>query len=305
MTQPTHQPPNTPNAPAPTAFPFTKKRIDVLGASMAYVDEGSGDPILFLHGNPTSSYLWRNIIPHVSGLGRCIAPDLIGMGDSEKIDSEYRFVDHARYVDGFIEALGLDRVTLVLHDWGSALGFAWAMRHPERVRALAFMEAILMPLPSWDVFPPPQRDLFVAICTPGVGEDLVLERNVFVEQILPGAVLAGLAPEAMAAYRAPFPDPASRRPVLAWPRQIPVAGQPADVVATVNAYRDALTQSKLPKLMFAATPGAIGTADTVAWCRANLPALEIIDLGAGVHYLQEDHPDAIGHGLAAFVRRLG
>lgn len=300
MTQPTV----TPDTPASPAFPFTKQRIDVLGASMAYVDEGSGDPILFLHGNPTSSYLWRNIIPHVAGLGRCIAPDLIGMGDSEKIESGYRFVDHARYVDAFIEALGLDRVTLVLHDWGSALGFAWAMRNPDRVRALAFMEAILMPLPSWDVFPPPQRDLFVAMCTPGVGEDLVLERNVFVEQILPGAVLAGLAPEAMAAYRAPFPDPASRRPVLAWPREIPVGDRPADVVAIVNAYREALVRSKHPKLMFAATPGAIGTADAVAWCRANLPELEVVDLGPGIHYLQEDHPDAIGRGLAAFVRRL-
>src|SRR5262245_55243955 len=196
------------------AFPFERHYINVHGSRIAYVDEGRGDPILFLHGNPTSSYLWRNIIPHVTGVGRCIAPDLIGMGASDKPDIDYRFVDHARYVEGFIDALGLDHVTLVVHDWGSALGFDWAMRHPSRVRAIAFMEAILTPVPSWDQFSPTGRELFQKLRTPGVGEEMVLEHNLFVEQILPAAVVRGLTPAEMAHYRAPFADRAARKPTL-------------------------------------------------------------------------------------------
>jgi haloalkane dehalogenase len=286
-------------------FPFERHYVNVHGSRMAYVDEGRGDPILFLHGNPTSSYLWRNIIPHVTSLGRCIAPDLIGMGHSDKPDLDYRFVDHARYVEGFIDALGLDGITLVVHDWGSALGFDWAMRHPDRVRALAFMEAILTPI-SWEQFPAGARELFRGFRTPGVGETMVLDQNLFVEQLLRSGVglVRELTPEEMANYRAPFPNRASRKPVLAWPREIPIDGQPADVAEIVTRYRDALCRSPLPKLLFAVEPGALVQPPLVAWCRANLPNLEVVELGRGIHYVQEDHPHAIGDHLADWVRRL-
>jgi len=254
-------------------FPFAVRHVQVHGARMAYVDEGSGDPIVFLHGNPTSSYLWRNVIPHVRSVGRCIAPDLIGMGRSDKPDIGYRFVDHARYIDGFLEALGLDRITFVVHDWGSALGFDWAMRHESRVRGLAFMEA------------------------------MVLDHNMFVEQLLPGSVVRSLSPAEMQHYRAPFVERAARKPMLAWPREIPIAGEPADVVAVVSRYRDALCQSQLPKLLFTVEPGMLVPAPLVAWCRASLPKLDVIALGRGLHFVQEDHPHAIGEHLAAWVRR--
>ncbi|AGC46698.1 haloalkane dehalogenase [Myxococcus stipitatus DSM 14675] len=284
-------------------FPFTHRFVEVHGSRMAYVDEGQGDPLLFLHGNPTSSYLWRNILPHVKGLGRCIAPDLIGMGRSDKPDLAYRFADHARYLDGFISALGLERITLVLHDWGSALGLDWAMRNEDKVQGLAFMEAFLSPLSGWEQFPAKARDLFRAFRTPGVGESLVLDQNVFVEKVLPGSVVRGLTPEELAHYRAPFPDRASRRPTLAWPNEIPIDGHPADVADIVVRYREALRRSPLPKLLFAVEPGVLLPPPLVAWCRENLPRLEVIELGQGLHYIQEDHPHAIGQGLADWLRR--
>src|SRR5260221_433483 len=206
---------NPQRPPATSAdFPLAVRHVQVHGARMAYVDEGSGDPIVFLHGNPTSSYLWRNVIPHVRSVGRCIAPDLIGMGRSDKPDIGYRFVDHARYIDGFLEALGLDRITFVVHDWGSALGFDWAMRHESRVRGLAFMEAILGPVPSWEQFPPQDREIFQKLRTPGVGETMVLDHNMFVEQLLPGLVVRSLSPAEMQHYRAPFVERAARRPMV-------------------------------------------------------------------------------------------
>lgn len=285
-------------------FPYTKRTIEVLGSRMAYVDEGAGDPILFIHGNPTSSYLWRNIIPYARGLGRCVAVDLIGMGDSDKPDIAYRFADHARYLAAFIAALGLRRITFVVHDWGSALGFDWAMAHPSEVRGLAFMEAIVAPMPSWDDFPEGGRAMFQAFRTPGVGEQLVLDDNVFVERALPASVVRGLGPEEMRRYRAPFADRAARRPTLAWPRELPIAGEPADVVAAVTRYRDALCRSQAPKLLFTADPGVLVPAPLVAWCRDNLPRLEVIELGRGLHFVQEDHPHAIGRGLADWLSRL-
>jgi haloalkane dehalogenase len=285
-------------------FTLPVRHVEVHGSRMAYVDEGEGDPILFLHGNPTSSYLWRNVIPHLQGAGRCLALDLIGMGRSDKPDIAYRFTDHARYVDGFISALGLERITFVVHDWGSALGFDWAMRHEMRVRGLAFMEAIMSPVSSWEQFPAPARPLFQALRTPGVGETIVLDENIFVEKILPGSVLRGLTAAEMAHYRAPFPDRASRRPTLVWPNEIPIEGRPADVTEIVNGYRDALCRSPLPKLLFTVDPGVLIPPPVAAWCRANLPALEVIELGAGLHFVQEDHPHEIGEHLAAWVRRL-
>src|SRR5437867_2360106 len=217
-------------------FPFAVRHVQVHGARMAYVDEGSGDPIVFLHGNPTSSYLWRNVIPHVRSVGRCIAPDLIGMGRSDKPDIGYRFVDHARYIDGFLKALGLDRISFVVHDWGSALGFDWAMRHESRVRGLAFMEAILGPVPSWEQFPPQGREIFQKLRMPGVGETMVLDHNMFVEQLLPGLVVRSLSPAEMQHYRAPFVERATRKPNK---RAEPVTFANSTVSKCPNAARTA------------------------------------------------------------------
>jgi len=277
---------------------------DVLGSRMYYVDEGEGKPVLFLHGNPTSSYLWRNVIPHVTGVGRCIAPDLIGMGRSDKPDLEYRFVDHARYLDAFIGALELEDVALVVHDWGSGLGFHYAHRNEGNVRGLAFMEAILAPVPSWDAFPDGAREMFQAFRTPEVGWGLICKQNVFVEQAIPGSIVRKLTDEEMDAYRAPFPDEASRKPIWRWPNEIPVAGEPADVAEIVAAYNAWLQETELPKLLLHAEPGALIPAPMVAWARSALPNLETVDLGAGIHYVQEDHPDTIGREVARWAANL-
>ena len=279
------------------------RRVEVLGSRMAYVERGSGAPILLLHGNPTSSYGWRNVIPHLEPLGRCIAPDLIGMGQSDKPDLAYRFADHARYLEAFIEALALDEVTLVVHDWGSALGFDWMARHPGAVRRIAFFEAFVAPLPGFEALRPATQELFRQFRTPGVGERLVLEENAFIERVLPGATLRPLSPAEMDAYRAPYPDPASRRPTLAWPREIPIAGEPADVLAVFERYRAELQKSPIPKLLLTADPGVLIPAPLVAWCREHLPNLEVVELGPGRHFLQEDHPDAIGRAVADWIRR--
>jgi len=282
------------------AFPFESRFVTVHGSRMHYVEQGAGDPILFLHGNPTSSYLWRNVIPHLSPLGRCVAPDLIGMGKSDKPDIEYRFFDHSRYVDGFIEALGLRNITLVIHDWGSALGFYYAMRHESNVKGIAFMEAIVRPL-SWDEWPEQARQVFQGFRTPGVGEQMILEQNMFVEAVLPGAILRKLSDEEMARYREPFPDPASRKPVWRWPNEIPIDGQPEDVVQAAQAYSDWLKKTPLPKLLLYAQPGAI-MRNLVGWCQESFPNLKSVDIGPGVHFLQEDHPHEIGEAVAEWCR---
>lgn len=214
-------------------FRYEKKRIGVLGSEMAYVDTGSGDPIVFLHGNPTSSYLWRNIIPHLEGLGRCIAPDLIGMGSSSKLEpsgpNRYTFVEHRKYLDALFDAIGVtDNVVFVIHDWGSALGFDWAYRHQGAVRGIAYMEAVVQPL-TWDAWPADAKAVFQAFRSPG-GEEMVLEKNMFVERVLPTAIIRDLTEDEMAAYIAPFSEPGEpRRPTLTWPRQIPIDGEPPEV----------------------------------------------------------------------------
>lgn len=286
------------------AFPFESKYVEVLGSQMHYVEEGSGDPILFLHGQPTSSYLWRNIIPHVSPLGRCIAPDLIGFGKSDKPDIEYRFPDHVRYVEGFIEELGLRNITLVIHDWGSGLGLHYARRNEGNIKGIAMMEALLMSIPSWDEFPEPMRDLFKDLRSPEVGWDLLVNQNIFVESILPNAVVRDLTGEEMDVYRAPFVDPAHRKPIWRWPNELPLAGEPADVVEAVDAYSAWLQQSDLPKLLFHGTPGILIPQEMVEWCKANLSNLKTVDIGPGIHYLQEDNPHAIGTELAAWYPTL-
>jgi haloalkane dehalogenase len=285
-------------------FPFQSKYVEVHGSNIHYVDQGSGDPILFLHGQPTSSYLWRNIMPHVTSLGRCIAPDLIGFGKSDKPDVEYRFFDHVKYVEGFIEKMDLKNITLVIHDWGSGLGFHYAMRHEANIKGIAFMEAILMPIPSWDAFPPDLVDVFKAFRTPDVGWDMIVNQNMFVEQILPGGMIRKMTEEEMTTYRAPFLDPAARKPVWRWPNELPIEGQPADVAEAVAAYNQKLQQSTLPKLLFHATPGALITPEVVEWCRQNLTNLKTVDIGQGLHFLQEDNPHLIGSELASWYKSL-
>ncbi len=286
-------------------FPFRSRFIEVEGSRLHYVDEGEGDPILFLHGNPTSSYLWRNVIPHVTPHGRALALDLIGMGKSDKPDIGYGFADHARYVDGFIEALGLRSITFVIHDWGSALGFHYAHRNEDSVAGLAFMEAILAPIPSWGDFPEEARDLFQAFRTPGVGEELIMDRNVFIERVLPGSILRPLTDDEMERYREPFPDPASRRPVWRWPNEIPIEGEPADVTQAVAAYNAWLQETPLPKLLLHATPGVLIRAPLVEWARHSLPELRVVDVGEGLHFIQEDRPHEIGDALADWLPTLG
>ena len=286
---------------------YEKKFCSVLGKQMAYVDEGEGDAIVFLHGNPTSSFLWRNVMPHLAGHGRCIAPDLIGMGDSEKLTDSgpesYRFVEHRQYLDALLEQLDLgDAVTLVIHDWGSALGFDWANRHRERLKGIAYMEAIVAPIPSWDDWPPPVVPVFQAFRSEA-GEQMVIEQNTFVEQVLPGAILRDLDDAEMTEYRRPFLEPGeSRRPTLTWPRQIPIAGEPEDVVAISADYAAWLATSDLPKLFINAEPGAIlrGAVREICRKRPNQTEIQV----AGSHFVQEDSPDEIGQGIAAWLEGI-
>jgi len=284
--------------------PYPRRRVRVLDTEMAYVDAGTGAPVVFLHGNPTSSYLWRNVIPLVAPHGRCLAPDLVGMGDSGKAPAGcYRFADHARYLDAWFEALGLMRgVTLVLHDWGSALGFHWAHRHPDRVRGLVYMEAIVRPV-SWSEWPEAARKIFQAMRTPA-GEEMVLGKNVFVERILPASVLRGLTEAEMGVYRRPYLEPGeSRRPTLTWPREIPIDGEPADVVAIVDGYARWLATSDRPKLFVNADPGVILVGAQRESCRAWPSQREITVKGS--HFLQEDSPAEIGEAIVAFLKGLG
>jgi len=285
-------------------FPYTSRYIEVHGSQLHYVDEGSGDPILFLHGNPTSSYLWRNILPSVTPQARGIALDLIGMGKSEKPDIEYRFFDHVTYVEGFIERMGLKNLTLVIHDWGSALGFHYAMRHEHNMKGLAFMEAIIAPAPSWEVFPAESKELFKAFRTPKVGWDLIVNQNIFIEKFLPAGVVRALTEEEMNRYREPFKDIKSRKPIWRWPNEISIAGEPPDVTEAITFYNQKLQESELPKLLFYATPGAIMPAPIVERATAHLKNLNTVDVGQGIHYLQEDHPDLIGSELARWYRTI-
>jgi len=252
-------------------FPFKSNYIEVNGSKIHYIDEGEGDPILFLHGNPTSSYLWRNIIPHLKDKGRCIAPDLIGMGKSDKPDIDYSFFDHVKYIEGFIEKMNLQNITLVVHDWGSALGFHYAMRNETNVKGIAFMESILMPL-KWEFFVDEQaRKIFKAFRTPEVGWDMLVNQNFFIEQVL-GKIgsVRNLSEEEMNYYRKPFEKPEDRKPVWKWPNEIPIEGSPKDVTEAVQYYNQKLQESNLPKLLFYAEPGGLVPKQLVDWCKTNL-----------------------------------
>ncbi|MEE8243901.1 MAG: haloalkane dehalogenase, partial [Pseudomonadales bacterium] len=280
--------------------------VDVLGQQMAYVEMGEGDPIIFQHGNPTSSYLWRNIMPHVKELGRCIALDLIGMGDSDKFDDSgpdrYTFVEHSRFFDAALDALGVEsNVTFVIHDWGSALGFHWANRNRDAVKGICYMEAIVRPV-SWDEFPAAARGVFEGFRSPA-GEEMVLENNVFVENVLPGSIIRDLSDEEMAVYRRPYMEPGEgRRPTLTWPRQIPIDGEPADVVAIAQDYADWLSTSEVPKLFVNADPGALTTGSAREFCRTWPNQTEVTVKGS--HFIQEDSPDEIGAALKAWLQTL-
>jgi haloalkane dehalogenase len=289
--------------PIPSTDPYERRRVAVIDSEMAYVDTGAGDPMVFLHGNPTSSYLWRNVVPHVEGLARCLAPDLVGMGQSGRSPSgSYRFVDHARYLDAWFEALGLTaNVTLVGHDWGSALAFHWAHRHPDRVKGIAYMEAIVRPV-TWEEWPEVAKAIFQAMRSPA-GEEMILEKNVFVERILPGSVLRTLGDEEMAVYRRPYLEPGeSRRPTLTWPREIPVEGKPADVVEIVSRYAEWLSASDVPKLFINAEPGAILIGRQREFCRTWPNQREVTV--KGVHFIQEDSPAEIGQAIAEWYGSL-
>jgi haloalkane dehalogenase len=283
-----------------------KKNAVVNGHRMAYREIGEGDPIVFAHGNPTSSYLWRNVIPHLQGLGRLIACDMIGMGDSEKLSpsgpDRYGYLEQRDYLFALWDLLGIERnVVLVLHDWGSALGFDWAAQHSERVAGIAYGEAIVAPM-RWDDWPDGPGQIFQALRSP-TGEQMILEHNAFVEQVLPAGMLTKLSDQDMAAYRAPFIEAGeSRRPTLSWPRHIPIDGEPTHMVDIVQSYSTWLAQSPVPKLFINAEPGAIVTGRLRELCRTWPNQTEITV--AGLHFIQEDSADAIGVAIADFVRRV-
>ena len=281
-----------------------KKMIAVHGHDMAYVEMGQGRPIVFLHGNPTSSYLWRDVMPELATLGRCIAPDLIGMGDSAKLPDPgpdtYTFMTHRHYLDGFMQALGLaNDVLLVIHDWGSALGFDWAFRNQSAVRGIAYMEGIVAPYASWSDFNKDAAPLFQALRS-DVGENLILDKNVFIERILPGSILRDLTPEEMDEYRRPFLQREDRWPTLTWPRHIPIEGEPAEMVTLVDAYSEWLAGSGLPKLFVNADPGAILIGKNRELCRSWPNQTEVTV--AGSNFIQEDSGREIGQAIAQWMQ---
>ena len=283
---------------------YPKKSMNIYGKSMSYVDQGRGDPIVFLHGNPTSSYLWRNIIPYVSHLGRVIAPDLIGMGDSDKLEDSgpdsYKFMEHAKYLYKLFENLNLDNVNFVIHDWGSALGFYWTQLNPERVQSIAYMEAITGPIESWDDWPEVARNIFQAFRS-DAGEELILAKNIFVERILFGD--GKLSKEDLEVYIRPYKMPGEgRRPTLTWPREIPIAGEPTNMVAIAETYGEFLSKSDIPKLFINAEPGSIlvGRQREKARLWNNQREVKV----EGGHFIQEISPDGIGRHLAEFISSL-
>ena len=284
-----------------TEEPSYRKRVSVLDANMAFVDVGEGDPIVFLHGNPTPSYLWRNIVPYLLPFGRCLAPDYVGMGNSgEAPDGSYRFVDHQRYLDAWFERMGLTKnVILVMHDWGSALGFYWAQRHPERVKAIVYMEGIVRPFMSWDEWPAVTRAFFQAQRT-AEGEDLILQKNLFIEYLLP---LRGISKEAIEVYRRYYRNPGpARQPMLTWTRELPIEGEPEDVVRIVDSYASWLSTSQTPKLFIDAEPAGFLIGAQREFCRS-WPNQEAVVV-KGAHFLQEEAPEEVGEAIARFVSKV-
>jgi haloalkane dehalogenase len=281
-------------------------QVNLLGSTMAYREAGDREaPVaLFLHGNPTSSYIWRNILPLVAPVAHCIAPDLIGFGQSGKPAIDYRFSDHVRYFDAFLEQAGITSAFVIAQDWGSALAFHLAARRPDFIRGLAFMEFI-RPMPSWNDFHPDQIETFQKFRTPGVGEEMILEANLFVERVLPGATVRMLADEEMSVYRAPFPTPQSRRPTWRFPNELPIEGKPVDVYSIVEEAHRALRESTYPKLLFVGDPGALISPAFAEGFAKQLKNCRVVRLNSGLHYLQEDHPDVIGANIKEWLVEVG
>jgi haloalkane dehalogenase len=280
--------------------------VKVHDANMHYVEQGGGDPILFIHGIPTSGYLWRNIIPYLHPYGRCIAVDLIGMGQSDKPDIDYTIADHIHYLEGFIEALGLNNITLVLHAWGSVIGFDYAMRYPEKIKALAFMEAHLRPVDGWEMVSLPVQELMLMLHSSDGGYDAIMHSNYYVDNVLPSGIIRRLTQEEMEHYRAPFTTEKSRQPIWQYLQDLPLGDDDGgqDALRIIKAYSEKLTHSSLPKLLLYAVPGFITTMESVTWARRNLPNLQMVDLGDALHYAQESKPHEFGQALADWYREL-
>jgi len=287
-------------------FPYSSKYIEIDDAKMHYIDEGQGDPILFLHGNPTSMYLWRNVMPFMEKHGRILAVDLVGFGKSTKPDSDYRFQDHTKYIDGFIETLGLKNITLVLHDWGSALGFHYAARHSENIKAISFMEAMVppgLPFKSYEAMGRIEP-VFRALRDPVTGPRMLIDQNFFIERMLPGSVMRTLSEKEKDVYRAPFLEEKHRKPILLWPSEIPIGGVPADTDAVMNAYSKWMQETDTPFLLLYASPGSLIPMSAIDWLTQNLKNIETTFVGGGLHYIQEDQPEFIGRAIADWYRRL-
>lgn len=281
---------------------MTSQFIEVFGSKMHYFEEGEGDPILFVHGNPTSSYLWRNVIPHVQGVGRCIALDLIGMGKSDKPEIEYRLVDHIKYFEGFIKAMGLKNITLVLHDWGSALGLHYAMRHEENVKGIVMMESILQTY-SWKTMPFKLKLIFGLFRAPFLGKFLACNLNLFLKEVLSFGVVRKLSKDEVNAYESPFPSAKDRKPIHSWVLEVPIDEKPADVTEIINVYCEKLQESELPKLLLYAKPGAVIGKKKVLWCQEHLKNLSIEEVGKGLHFIQEDTPQQVGTKIAEWFTK--
>ncbi|MFT5680489.1 MAG: haloalkane dehalogenase [Myxococcota bacterium] len=291
-------------AHVPAEFPFESRYIEVLGSKMHYVEEGEGEPILFIHGNPASSYLWRNILPHLQSQGRCIALDLIGMGRSDHPDIDYTYDDQSRYLAAFIDALGIgSNLTLVIHDWGSMLGFRWACEHPEQVRAVAFMEAMVRPL-SFSDLPGSLKIGMRVMRNPFFNWLMVGVGNVFLKQVLPDLTYRKMSPEVLAQYRAPFPTVESRRAVRRFPIEVPFDGNPSNNYETVTKYIDWIARTDVPLLLLHGDDGVAIKAAEIAWLREHATDLTVVDLGAGKHFLQETHPVRIGTELSRWYARI-
>jgi len=286
------------------AFPFESKYIDINGSKIHYIDEGEGNPILFLHGNPTSSYLWRNIIPYLQPMGRCIAPDLIGMGKSDKPNIKYGFQDTYEYLEAFIDSLGLKNITLVIHDWGSGLGFHYANTHRDNIKGIAFMEAMVKPL-TWKGMPSASlRMAFRMMRTPGIGWLMISVANMFVKKLIPDMIVRKLSKEEIDYYEMPYPTIASRKSVRVWPMEVPFDGNPKHTYEIIKAYGEWLKESSIPKLFFYAHPGAIILKDTVVYIKSNFSNMKTVDIGEGLHFIQEDNPHQIGEEIAKWYREI-
>ena len=294
------------NVNKPADFPYESHYADVLGSRMHYVEHGSGDPVLFVHGQPTWSYLWRNVMPELEGKGRLIAVDLIGYGRSDRPDIDYEISDHIRYLDAFIERLGLERMIFVIHDWGSFFGFHYAQRHPERVKGLAFMEAMLTPIPGYEAFDPEARAFFQTLrASQENAERMMIDENQFIEGILPAMTRRTLEPHEHDAYRAPWTDPADRRILCKFPQNLCIGGEPAAIHEKQARYMAWLEQTTIPKLLLHAEPGVLIPPQAAAAYREQLPNTETVNVGEGLHYLQEDEPRAIGQAIAQWMTRHG